>query len=99
MGGVFRYARPYSVTPQFDGDLPNFFAFTETKGLTKPLLDRGISPIAAIGAIDGRRTPAILISSSPHKIGSEGTPWQDVFDVETARSAILGTTNQAWQHR
>ena len=90
MGGVFRYARPYSVTPQFDGDLPNFFAFTETTGLTKPLLDRGISPIAAIDAVDGRRTPAILISSSPHKIGSEGTPWQDVFDVDNGSIRYFG---------
>lgn len=90
MGGVFRYARPYSVTPEFEGKLPNFFAFTATEGLTKPLLDRGISPIAAIDAVDARRTPAILISSSPHKIGSEGTPWQDVFDVDNGSIRYFG---------
>ncbi|MBK7123629.1 MAG: hypothetical protein IPH68_12960 [Chitinophagaceae bacterium] len=35
------------------------------------------------------RRPAILISSSPHKI-SETTPWQDVFDVDNGHIRYYG---------
>ena len=90
VGQIYRYARPYSTTPpEFDG-LPNFFHFTETAGLTKPLLDRGISPIASVIGNEGKRIPAILLSSSPHRIGSEGTPWQDIFDPNNGTVRYFG---------
>lgn len=95
MGELFRYARPYSTTPEIDGNLKNFFAFTQTQGLTKPLLDRGISPIASVKGADGNRVPAILLSSSPHRIGSEGTPWQDLFDVDNGVVRYFGDNKSA----
>lgn len=95
MGAVFRYSRPYSTLPMYDGAMPNFFAFTETSGLTKPLLDRGISPIAAVKGVDGTRIPALLLSSSPHRIGSEGTPWQDLFDVDNGVVRYFGDNKSA----
>jgi hypothetical protein len=90
MGTVYRYARPYSALNEFQDGLPNYFFATETPQLTKPLLEKGISPIAAVNAAGEPRTPAILISSSPHKIGSESTPWQDVFDVDNGAIRYFG---------
>ena len=90
MGTVYRYARPYSAVNEFQDGLPNYFFATETPQLTKPLLEKGISPIAAVNAAGESRTPAILISSSPHKIGSESTPWQDVFDVDNGAIRYFG---------
>ena len=95
MGALFRYARPYSTKPEYDGKLPNFFAFTETPGLTKPLLDRGIWPIAGVQGEEGQRIPALLLSSSPHRIGSEGTPWQDLFDVDNGTIRYFGDNKSA----
>jgi len=54
------------------------------------LLDSGINPIAEIKAVDGKRRPAILIRSSPHKSGSEDTPWQDIFDVDNGHIRYYG---------
>ncbi|BEL05527.1 restriction endonuclease [Actinoplanes sichuanensis] len=51
-------------------------------------LGRGINPMA-----DSRRTgyvPAVLLSSSPWKAGSESTPWHDVFDLQTGRVRYFG---------
>lgn len=36
------------------------------------------------------RTPAILTSSSPHKIGSKQTPWQDFFDTDNGHIRYFG---------
>jgi len=51
-------------------------------GQNKALLESGINPIRATKTNTGLRTPAILISSSTHKLGSKDTPWQDQFDVD-----------------
>lgn len=90
MGNTYRYARPYSVEPAVDGKMANYFAVTNTPGRTKPLLDKGISPIAAIESPDGKRIPAILLSSSPHKIGTGSTPWEDVYDVDNGTIRYFG---------
>jgi hypothetical protein len=70
--------------------MPNYFYATETLNLTKPLLEKGISPIAAVKIKGESRIPAILISSSPHKFGSESTPWQDLFDVDNGAIRYFG---------
>ena len=38
----------------------------------------------------GSQCPAILISSSPHKIGSAETPWQDFFDPDHGHIRYFG---------
>jgi hypothetical protein len=43
-----------------------------------------------VRAADGPRTPAILIRSSPHKAGSEVTPWQDHFDPDQGHIRYFG---------
>lgn len=81
VGEVFRYSRPYSSSVEQIGTYRNHFFVTKLNGGKLVLLERGINQIAAISAKDGRRIPAVLIRSSPHKIGSFDTPWHDVFDV------------------
>jgi hypothetical protein len=90
MGQIYRYARPYSSElPELDG-YPNFFFETATEGFNKPLLEKGISPIGRVMTDGGSQIPAILISSSPHRAGSEGTPWQDIFDVDNGYVRYFG---------
>lgn len=93
-GQVLRYARPYEPYPQIRDEYPNYFAATHATGLKLPLLERGINPIAEVSALDGTRRPAILISSSPHKIGSEATPWQDVFDTDNGHIRYFGDNKE-----
>jgi hypothetical protein len=90
IGETFRYARPYSGTQKIVDDLPNYFHFTQTPGAKLPLLESGINPIQKISGPDGQRCPAILISSSPHKIGSPETPWQDFFDPDNGHIHYYG---------
>jgi len=90
IGEIYRYARPYKEEPDKIGDYPNYFALVFVANQRLPLLDRGISPIQEIKATDGKRRPAILISSSPHKIGSRETPWQDFFDSDNGHIRYYG---------
>jgi hypothetical protein len=90
IGYIYRYSRPYDHRPPVIDNLPNYFYHTYTAGHKLALLDSGINPIKKIPAIDGSRCPAILISSSPHKIGSAETPWQDFFDPDNGHIHYFG---------
>jgi AspBHI-like restriction endonuclease/restriction endonuclease len=87
---VLRYARPYSNRANLIDGFKNHFSVTDFTGLNQVVLERGISPIAPVNAVDGKRVPAILIRSSPHKIGSETTPWQDIFDIDNGYIRYFG---------
>lgn len=90
IGKVYRYSRPYDSGPEKKDGLPNYFYYTRTPGLKKALLEAGINRIQKVKTKDGLRTPAILISSSPHKIGSQETPWQDFFDPDNGYIRYYG---------
>jgi Restriction endonuclease AspBHI N-terminal/Restriction endonuclease len=90
IGDVLRYGRPYNHEPAVIDGFTNYFHLTYSANCKLPLLESGINPIQEIVARDGRRRPAILISSSPHKIGSEGTPWQDFFDPDNGHIRYYG---------
>ena len=49
-----------------------------------------INPIKAVSNGHVQRTPAILLRSSPHKIGSLDTPWQDFFDPDMGHIRYFG---------
>jgi hypothetical protein len=87
---VYRYSRPYSSNPAEIDGLGNYFHITYSHNSKFPLLESGINPIQEIKAPDGKRRPAILISSSPHKIGGESTPWQDFFDSDNGHIRYYG---------
>ena len=94
IGTIYRYGRPYdSDPPEVDG-LPNYFHVTYTPGAKLPLLEAGINPIQKIRSPDGLRCAAILISSSPHKIGSIETPWQDHFDSDNGHVRYFGDNKE-----
>lgn len=90
MGEVLRYARPYSTQPPIIDDLRNFFNVTYNPQAALPIIDKGINGLRNIVAPEGLRRPAILISSSPHKVGSSITPWQDFFDTDNGHIRYYG---------
>ena len=71
----------------------NYFHVTHCDGMPKCLLEHGINPIAATKTRNV--TPAILVASSPHKVGSHETPWQDFFDVERGHIHYFGDNKKA----
>jgi hypothetical protein len=90
IGQVFRYSRPYSSTPaQIDG-LVNFFHATSSYDCKKVLLDAGINKPTEVSSADGQRESVVLLRSSPHKIGSEDTPWQDYFNPDNGHIRYFG---------
>jgi len=88
IGEVLRYARPYAPQPEEIDGLPNYFWITHSPGKKLALLEAGINVIAR--SPGQKRIPAILISSSPHKAGSEATPWQDFFRPDTGHIRYYG---------
>jgi hypothetical protein len=95
IGRVYRYARPYGPDPKEIDGLPNFFAQVGTPGMTLPTLERGINAMRAVATGEGPRRPAILISSSPHKVGSDFTPWQDTFEPDLGFVRYYGDNKSA----
>jgi len=87
---ILRYSnRIGPELPAVDG-LVNYLHATNRRGSPRALLERGINPIAGLKAPDGPRRPAILISSSPHRVGSAQTPWHDVFDTDNGHIRYYG---------
>lgn len=74
---VFRYTAIKKRELETIDGLPNFAYFTDYTDANLVQLESGINPIGKNGG--DKITPAILISSSPHKMGSAETPWQDFF--------------------
>ncbi len=87
-GHIYRYAREKDHRPGTVDGLANYFSVTYSEGYNLPLLDSGINPIGSVNP-RGRR-PAVLIRSSPHKIGSLETPWQDFFDPDNGHIHYFG---------
>jgi hypothetical protein len=90
MGQVFRDGRPKSNLPVTVDEHVNLYAATYLSGARLIPFESGINPIARVKAPEGPRVPAILVASSPHKVGSSETPWQDQFDVDNGRIRYYG---------
>ena len=85
IGTVYRYAsdtKSYN-TPVIDG-LPNYFYETHVDGFNNSFsFQKGIHSIRQVTGPDGKsRCPVIIVSSSPHKAGSDETPWQDKYEPD-----------------
>ncbi len=80
-------------TPQRDRDMPiskglrNLYVVTGGRDREIPL-GRGINSMAHNRGVGV--TPAVVISSSPWKAGTDATPWHDVFDVQSGRVRYFG---------
>lgn len=91
VGEIFRYSRDCrDPNVEFINELPNFYHVTATPNKNRVQLESGINPVAIISASDGPRTPVIAISSSPHKVGSVDTPWQDIYDPDNGHIRYFG---------
>lgn len=91
LGDTYRYSK--KISPEIETSLgyPNLLNLTWAAEHPMPLLERGISPISFSSKPDWHKPrPAVLISSSPHKAGSEETPWHDSFDMETGIITYFG---------
>jgi hypothetical protein len=97
-GQVLRYSSVLDPTiPLVDG-LTNYSFVSRgfDPAHPRPLLERGINPIGMVRLQDGSmRRPAILIRSSTHRIGSDSTPWQDIFDSDNGRVVYFGDNKHA----
>ena len=70
---------------------PNFYYYTAMQGKSKIQFQRGIHPIAKVTLSDKTtRIPAIIVSSSPHRYGTESTPWEDIYDPDFGRVRYYG---------
>lgn len=90
VGEVYRYSRPYSAEKQKIDGLPNYFHFVSSGTMSLPILEAGINGIGIVKVGSTNRRPAILIGSSPHKIGSSSTPWQDSFELDNGYIRYFG---------
>lgn len=87
---VYRYSRPYSAEKKIIDGLPNYFNLVNSENMSLPILEAGINGIGIIKTESVNRRPAILIGSSPHKIGSSSTPWQDSFELDNGYIRYFG---------
>ena len=99
MGETLRYGVPKDTGPPTVDGLTNFWHQTVAPDGTRTQLEAGINPIAVVRAVDGFRTPAILVRSSPHKAGSEITPWQDYFDPDHGHIRYFGDSKPTSHER
>jgi hypothetical protein len=90
IGQILRYPRAFEPQTQTVDGYSNFWHITYADGLARPQLEKGINPIASVRTASGVRRPAILISSSPHRVGSVQTPWHDIFDSDNGHIRYFG---------
>lgn len=90
MGQVLRDARPKSPQPECIDGYTNLYAATHRPGAKLIPFDAGINALATVSAADGRRRPAILVASSPHKLGMTENPWNDIFDTDNGYVRYYG---------
>jgi hypothetical protein len=90
IGQVLRYSRTDGPNVPLVGSLSNFWHATSLPGTARVQLEKGINPIAPVLTVTGLRRPAILISSSPHRVGSAETPWHDIFDPDNGHIRYFG---------
>ena len=90
IGQIFRYPKDkVRDKPEIDG-YANFSFYTDLPNENLVQLESGINPIGKVGNKSIKRTPAIITRSSPHKIGSLDTPWQDIYNIEKGHIRYFG---------
>ena len=90
IGEIFRYPKEKDRKKKEINELPNFSFYTNFPDGNLVMLESGINPIGQIKNKGVSRTPAILTSSSPHKIGSSDTPWQDFYNISKGHIRYFG---------
>lgn len=89
IGDLIRDPLPKVPNQEEVDGLPNFHALTRHNGVSAPFA-AGINPIGWIQTGSGRRRPAVIIRSSPHKAGSAVTPWGDTLEPDRGHIRYFG---------
>lgn len=93
-----RYQRASEEPAEYVDGLLNFRYIAQFPGAGAFQLERGINTPAPVRDVQGvKRRPAILIASSPHKRGTEETPWQDFFDTDNGHIRYFGDNKSPGQ--
>lgn len=95
IGEVYRYSNKNwkaGIPDETVDGLRNFFFETYGgEGRSSVFFQKGIHNLATVEDLNGeKRIPAIIISSSPHKAGTDITPWEDEFDPDHGRIRYFG---------
>ena len=90
IGTVYRTpSNQQKNVPQVDG-IDNFYYITNTPGFGFAS-QSGIHHVRAVTTPSGeRRVPLIIITSTPRKAGSKGTPWHDKCDPDNGYVKYYG---------
>ena len=91
VGDMLRVPRPAAPQPAAIDGLPNVYHVTFGAGPKTIPLSAGINPIKSTNG----RLPAILIRSSPHKAGTDVTPWQDRLEPDRGHVQYFGDNKLA----
>jgi hypothetical protein len=94
-GDIFRYSSTNPENKENIDGFPNFSFHTNLPSENRVLLESGVNPICIVKNSGIIRTPAILTGSSPHKIGSSETPWQDIYNVSKGHIKYFGDNKDA----
>ena len=91
VGQILRYSQA-NYPPRIEevDGFTNFLHAAHCPDQARASLEKGINTIAPVKAVDGVRRSAILISSSPHRVGYSTTPWHDIFDVDNGHVRYFG---------
>ena len=101
MGEVYRLPQPQQYsTPIVDG-LPNYYSITGLRNNGRGFaFQKGIHAIEKVIDPKGNeRIPAIIISSTPRKAGTEDNPWHDTYDSEHGYIRYYGDNNNRFANR
>lgn len=92
IGDIFRLSNDYSLdNVEFIDNEKNFIYYTKIDNKNTTFrFEKGIHNSKFIKTSEGKRCPVIIISSSPHKAGSENTPWKDRYDSDNGNVIYYG---------
>ena len=90
IGEIFRYPKTKDKNKKIIDGFPNFSFHTNFPNENLVLLESGINPIGKVQNKKITITPAIITRSSPHKIGTIDTPWQDIYNVSKGHIRYFG---------
>ena len=84
IGETYRLSNDFSLNDnEFIDGFPNYIYYTKIRNIDSTCRpEKGIHTVQKIKIDNGYRLPVIIITSSQHKAGSEGTPWKDRFDPD-----------------
>lgn len=86
-----RYGKGVDETlPMVDGMVNFWWLQRPPHESSRIMLESGINGKAPLLAPDGHRVPVIALRSTPHKAGSETTPWHDEFDLDHGHVRYYG---------